>query len=281
MKLLVVDDNPDILEILFSSLKFCGHRVDRACDGVDAVNFLSKHRYDVVITDADMPRMDGFRLCRTIKAQFPDIKVIGLSGIWGEKAFRNAGADLCLATPFSIIDLQKAVESICPASVAPEAGRDATQENQLMKISLITICLVFACCIGMAQAAEPKVGFIKNVSGEASIERDKVAVSAKVKDDVMEKDTLITGNGGSMGIILQDNSVMSVGPDTRVVISEFAFDPANEKLSLIAKIQKGIVVYLSGLIAKLKKGAVKFETNSSVCAIRGTRLAIRVDDAGK
>ncbi|HOG18258.1 MAG: FecR protein [Syntrophaceae bacterium PtaU1.Bin231] len=150
-----------------------------------------------------------------------------------------------------------------------------------MKISLITVCLVLACCFGAARAAEPQAGFVKNVSGEASIERNQVALSAKVKDKVMENDVLVTGRNGSMGIVFQDNSVMSVGPNTRLVISEFAFEPADEKLSFIARIQKGIVVYLSGLIAKLKKGAVKFETNSSVCAIRGTRLAIRVDDAGK
>ena len=149
-----------------------------------------------------------------------------------------------------------------------------------MKTFLIIVCFACICCIGVAAAAEPKVGFVKNVSGAASIERNSVTVSAKVKDAVMEKDVLVTGQDGSMGVILQDNSVMTVGPNTRLVIAEFAFEPADEKLSFVARITKGMVVYLSGLIAKLKKGGVKFETPSTACAVRGTHLAIKVDDPG-
>jgi two-component system capsular synthesis sensor histidine kinase RcsC len=109
MKLLVVDDNPDILELLSSALRLCGHAVDTARDGVDAVNLQLNNRYDIILTDADMPRMDGFKLCQFIKRQFPDILLIGMSGTWDEKTFRDAGADLCLCKPFRIGDLQHAI----------------------------------------------------------------------------------------------------------------------------------------------------------------------------
>ena len=111
MKLLVVDDNPDILELLSSAMKLFGHTVDTACDGVDAISLQSNNRYDAVITDADMPRMDGFSLCRIVKEQSPGIRIIGMSGVCGEKAFRNAGADVCLSKPFSISELREAVEN--------------------------------------------------------------------------------------------------------------------------------------------------------------------------
>jgi len=130
----------------------------------------------------------------------------------------------------------------------------------------------------MAMADEPKAGFVKNVSGQAFIERNKVIKSAKAKDELMEKDVLITGRVGSMGVILQDNSVMSIGSNTRLVISKFAFKPADEKLSFIAQIKKGTVVYLTGLIAKLNHNGVKFETPTAACGIRGTHFAIKVED---
>ncbi len=121
MKLLVVDDNPDILEFLSSAMKLFGHTVDTACDGIDAIHLQSSNRYDAVITDADMPRMDGFSLCRFVKEQSPGVRIIGMSGVRGEKAFRNAGADVCLSKPFSISELREAVESRLSPLSAPEA----------------------------------------------------------------------------------------------------------------------------------------------------------------
>ncbi len=132
----------------------------------------------------------------------------------------------------------------------------------------------------MASAEELKVGVVKNVSGQALIERNKVIVPAKVKDKLMENDILVTGRIGSIGIILQDNSVMSIGSNTRLVISKFVFEPAHEKLSFIAQIKKGTVVYLTGLIAKLNRSGIKFETNTVVCGVRGTHFAIKVEDPG-
>ncbi len=151
---------------------------------------------------------------------------------------------------------------------------------EFMKFSLIPICLVFILVIGMAEANEPRAGFVKNVSGQAFIERNKVVTAAKVKDMLRENDILVTGNTGSMGVILQDNSVMSIGSNTRLVISKFAFEPANEKLSFIAQIKKGTVVYLTGLIAKLNHSGVRFETPAATCGIRGTHFAIKVEDPG-
>jgi len=134
--------------------------------------------------------------------------------------------------------------------------------------------------MGMASAAELKAGFIKNVSGQASIERNNVIASAKVKDELLENDILVTGSGGSMGIILQDNSVMSIGSNTRLVISKFIFEPVDEKLSFVAQIKKGTVVYLTGLIAKLNRNGVKFETPTASCGVRGTHFAIKVENPG-
>ncbi|HOG17637.1 MAG TPA: response regulator [Syntrophales bacterium] len=111
MKLLVVDDNPNVRNFLSTAMKLNGHTVDTANDGIDAINLRLNNRYDAVITDADMPRMDGFRLCKFMKEQFPETRIIGMSGAWGEKAFKKAGADVCLSQPFSVADLKRAVES--------------------------------------------------------------------------------------------------------------------------------------------------------------------------
>ncbi|MEN6620902.1 MAG: FecR domain-containing protein [Smithella sp.] len=147
-----------------------------------------------------------------------------------------------------------------------------------MKFFLLTVLIVIFFYSSPAHTEEQRAGIVKNVSGKAFIERNKTIKSVNVKDGLLEKDILITGHDGSMGVILQDNSVMSIGPNTRVIISKFLFNPAAEKLSFTAQVKKGTVVYLTGLIAKLNRNGVRFETPSSVCGIRGTHFAVKVED---
>ncbi len=112
MKLLVVDDNPDILQLLSSMITLFGHGVDEAGDGLEAIRLLQKGRYDVVVTDADMPRVDGVQLCKFLKAQLPDIHVIGMSGnLSALKDLEEAGADICLPKPFGLDEFQSAIEN--------------------------------------------------------------------------------------------------------------------------------------------------------------------------
>ncbi len=124
MKLLVVDDNPDILIFLSSAMARSGHTVDTARDGVEAINLQLNNLYDVIVTDADMPRFDGLRLCKFIKMRFPGICIIGMSGTSEEKAFKNAGADAYLRKPFSIGELQKAVDGCRPSPLATKVRGD-------------------------------------------------------------------------------------------------------------------------------------------------------------
>lgn len=120
MKLLVVDDNPDILQVLSSIVTLFGHGVDEAVDGLEALRLFRKGRYDVVVTDADIPRIDGIQLCRFVKTKRPDILVIGMSGdLAALKKMEDAGADICLPKPFGLDELQSAIENRSPASPFP------------------------------------------------------------------------------------------------------------------------------------------------------------------
>jgi two-component system, OmpR family, response regulator MprA len=117
MKLLVVDDSPEITELLSVAMELFGHRVDEAADGVMAIERLKNGAYDVVITDAEMPRMGGAEVCKFLKKNFPDVYVIGISGC--QKALgmlKNAGADSCFAKPFNISELAETVENRCRPS---------------------------------------------------------------------------------------------------------------------------------------------------------------------
>ncbi len=112
MRLLVVDDDPGIVDILSLSLSQFGHEVDEAHSGIEALELLKNNSYDVAILDAVMPGMNGVEVCKFIKAHFPAIYIIGISGYpnYLEK-LKNEGADICFIKPFRIDEIKNAIEN--------------------------------------------------------------------------------------------------------------------------------------------------------------------------
>ncbi len=111
MKLLVVDDNVEIVRLLSSILEMSGHEVGTAYNGMEAIEWLQNNSCDAVITDAEMPKLGGVEVCQFIKLQHPEIYIIGMSGSSKSlKELSAAGADVCFSKPFHIDDIDKAIE---------------------------------------------------------------------------------------------------------------------------------------------------------------------------
>ena len=70
--ILIVDDEPHVIRVLNLALSRTGVSVDVAYNGVNALEYLQSHQPDAVITDIDMPRMDGKTLCNRICDLYPD-----------------------------------------------------------------------------------------------------------------------------------------------------------------------------------------------------------------
>ncbi len=82
MHILLVDDDPENSVALADILKAEGYSVETASDGYEALDVIRTNKFDAVISDALMPRMDGFVLCRTIRSEgaYKDLPVIILTG---------------------------------------------------------------------------------------------------------------------------------------------------------------------------------------------------------
>jgi CheY-like chemotaxis protein len=107
-RILVVDDESAVRNVIVQIITRTGHEVDAAADGFDALKKLSLVRYDLVITDVVMPEMDGIRLIAHIREIYPRMKIIAISGGggtpeqapgWLENAYQ-AGAAKTLLKPF-------------------------------------------------------------------------------------------------------------------------------------------------------------------------------------
>ncbi len=150
-----------------------------------------------------------------------------------------------------------------------------------MKSSVTATLLLVALCLPAAAvtaAAGETIGVVRTTSGDATVTRGDETLPAAPGLKILVGDTLGTGPDGSLGVILRDDSSLSIGPGSRLVLRSFQFSPYEEKFGLVARITRGTMAYLSGLIGKLAPGKARFETPTATIGIRGTRLAVKVGE---
>jgi two-component system cell cycle response regulator len=114
-QLLVVDDNPTILNLLAEFLSHLGHQYRTAGDGLDAISLLEQSSSTIVITDLLMPRMDGIELIKKIKKLWPEIDVMAMTGYNGDFYYTDvikAGACDFIRKPFVLDELEAKLNRI-------------------------------------------------------------------------------------------------------------------------------------------------------------------------
>jgi hypothetical protein len=131
---------------------------------------------------------------------------------------------------------------------------------------------------GGAAAADETIGSLKKVSGEAAVLRSGERLPARTGFKLHAGDALETGPDGSLGLTFRDDSLVSLGPSSRIAIERFEFVPAKAQLGLTVRLVRGTLAYVSGLIARLAPEAATFVTPSATIGVRGTRFAARVSD---
>jgi DNA-binding response OmpR family regulator len=113
--ILVVEDDPDISQLLEINLKDIAFQVDVVNNGVDGLNRASNHDYQLIVLDLMLPGMDGLELCRRLRSQSVNIPVLMLTARSSELdrvLGLELGADDYLTKPFSIKELQARVKAI-------------------------------------------------------------------------------------------------------------------------------------------------------------------------
>ena len=124
--------------------------------------------------------------------------------------------------------------------------------------------------------ASPAVATIQKLSGTTTVVRQGQTIPATMGLEIWENDTLRTGPNGSIGIVFNDDTLLSLGPESIFVIDEFVFAPREGKFSIVFRMLKGTAAYLSGLISKLSPDSAHFKTPTASIGIRGTRFVVKV-----
>lgn len=109
-RILVVDDQEEVRLALGRTLKTGGHKVTGVGSGQEALDELKKQTYDAVISDFEMPEMDGLTLLNTIRIMFPDTKRLLLTGRADVeiaiRALNERAAHRFLLKPWTGVDIQ-------------------------------------------------------------------------------------------------------------------------------------------------------------------------------
>jgi len=140
---------------------------------------------------------------------------------------------------------------------------------------LIMCALLAGASLATAQDERP-VGLVKTANGEAFILRDGRRTVALPGSGLVLGDVLSTGATGHLGVILRDDTLLSLGPSTETRIEQFAFEPAGQSLGMVLRVTRGLIAYVSGKISKLAPGSVRIETPVATLGVRGTRFVARI-----
>ena len=112
-RVLVAEDNPAVREFIVRSLTSAGHKTTPDADGQQALDALSKEKFDVLVTDIVMPNVDGIALALKAVRLFPDLRIVMISG-YAQERMRAHNLDALvhriIAKPFSLEEICDAVK---------------------------------------------------------------------------------------------------------------------------------------------------------------------------
>ncbi len=133
MKLLIVEDEKALCDMIAKSLRKAGYEVDICFDGSAAGEHMEVERYDLIVLDLNLPGIDGMTLLRTLRERDRDTAVLILSArsdVTDKVAGLDAGANYYLAKPFHLDELEACVRSL--------TRRSFIQENVLLSCGALS-----------------------------------------------------------------------------------------------------------------------------------------------
>ena len=244
-RILIVDDAPELCNILYNGLKLKGYTVFTASNGRDALKILRRNNIAIVVSDIRMPEMNGEVLLRRIKRIFPHIPVVMITGYGTlSDAVRliKQGATDYITKPFSIDELCETIEKLLYNSrEASYPSSEIITDNLQMAQILETISIVANSRANIFIQGEIGTGkkLIARVIHEHSRQRDEpfvVVNCAEMPVDLLESELFGREQNLPADMIFGHSSVFELANRGTLLLAEITEMP----LSLQAKLLKVI-----------------------------------------
>ena len=115
-KILVVEDNPDIVANIYAFFEPKGFELDNAHNGISGLTLAANNRYDVILLDVMLPGMDGTKLCKKLREDLhnktPVLMLTARDTVLDKVAGFDSGADDYLVKPFSLVELEARIKAL-------------------------------------------------------------------------------------------------------------------------------------------------------------------------
>jgi hypothetical protein len=144
-------------------------------------------------------------------------------------------------------------------------------------IRRLLVPLLFFCPL-LSLAATDDAGTIKTVRGDVRIERAGSGIEARVGEPVFAGDRVRVTGEGAIGISMRDETLLSLGPNSTMVVNGFAYNPTTREGAVETSILRGTMRYITGLIGRRNPEAIKVNTPTATIGIRGTDFIVEVSD---
>lgn len=138
MKLLIVEDEPNLLSIIRKGLSERNHDVSAALDGTTALQLLENNSFDVVVLDVMLPDINGIEICRRLRSAGNFVPILMLTALDSSENIvsgLNSGADDYMAKPFKFTELEARINAL-----ARRAGQ-AQKPSEIIEVDDLTIDL--------------------------------------------------------------------------------------------------------------------------------------------
>ena len=141
---------------------------------------------------------------------------------------------------------------------------------------LCLVMMILLPCLALGE--ELPIGKAKTSKGSVFVIREGKQIAVSVGEKLFQNDRIRTGAASSVGIIFEDNTVLSLGANSEIVIDEYVFTPEKGVFSMITRMLRGTASYISGIIGRQSPESVRFQTPDATIGIRGTQFLVKVAD---
>jgi hypothetical protein len=145
----------------------------------------------------------------------------------------------------------------------------------LMHFAGMATVLAALCLADVAAAAE--IGQIKTAKGQVTIERDGRTLPAAVGTRLQSADVVKTGTDSSVGITMDDDTLLSAGSGSVLSLDRYAFEPTTGQGRFDASLNRGTLAVISGRIAKASPDAMTVRTPTAILGVRGTEFVVSAE----
>src|SRR5262245_20638389 len=121
--------------------------------------------------------------------------------------------------------------------------------SQIGPSRIACLLVLFGWPKGPAQAADAIVGSVKTVQGSAAVRRGADRIPIQEGMHLLLNDVLQTSGDGRLGVILQDGTRISLGPNSELAVDRFVYQPVEGNFALLLRFGRGVLAYVSGKIA--------------------------------